>query len=151
VSGIITSIDREGGNFVEIIYFGILLCSIAFFIAAIYISITLKRLANVTSSLGETLIDVEKQFEYITPQLTKTIQEVHTTIDEISEDMKATDSVFETVENVGNSINSINDTYKSYKDKMTDEEIKKQLRPTIEAIKWGEAALQVIKKWKRVN
>ncbi|WP_068677052.1 DUF948 domain-containing protein [Oceanobacillus sp. Castelsardo] len=135
----------------EIIYFGILLCSIAFFIAAIYISITLKRLANVTSSLGETLRDVEKQFEYITPQLTKTIQEVHTTIDEISEDMKVTDSVFETVENVGNSINSINDTYKVYKDKITDEKIKKQLRPTVEAIKWGEAAMQVIKKWKRVN
>jgi len=136
---------------VEIIYFGILLCSIAFFIAAIYISITLKRLANVTSSLGETMRDVEKQFEYITPQLTKTIQEVHTTIDEISEDMKATDSVFETIGNVGNSINSINDTYKVYKDGITDEKIKKQLRPTVEAIKWGEAAMQVLKKWKRVN
>jgi len=65
--------------------------------------------------------------------------------------MKATDSVFETIGNVGNSINSINDTYRVYKDGITDEKIKKQLRPTVEAIKWGEAAVQVIKKWKRVN
>ncbi|WP_197046762.1 DUF948 domain-containing protein [Oceanobacillus salinisoli] len=134
-----------------IIYFGILLCSIAFLIAVIYISIVLKRLADVTRSIGTTLKDVEKQFEYITPQLTDTIKEVHKTVDEMSGNIEATESLFDSVENVGQSINSINETYNSYKDKLTNEQFQKQLRPAIEGIKWGEAVSQIFKKWKKAN
>ncbi|WP_179151974.1 DUF948 domain-containing protein [Oceanobacillus senegalensis] len=132
----------------EIVYFGILICSIAFFISAIYISVFLKRLTDVTRSLGYTLKDVEEQFGYITPQLMTTIKEAQQTVDELEENMNATDSVFDSVDNVGKSINSLNDTYKNYKEKITDEQFQKQLKPTVELIKWGEALTQVFKKTK---
>ncbi|RKQ32279.1 DUF948 domain-containing protein [Oceanobacillus halophilus] len=135
----------------EIIYFGILLCSIAFFIAVIYISIVLKHLADVTRSLGYTLKDVEEQFSYITPQLMNTLKEANKTVDELEENIKATDSLFDSVHNVGESINSLNKSYKNYKDQVTDEQFQKQLKPAIEGIKWGEALTQILTKWKKAN
>ena len=133
----------------EGIYFGILLCSIAFFIAVIYLSVMLRRVANVTTTLGNSLKGVERQLEYITPELIKNIKESEKTVDELSENLAATDSLFQTADNVGKSIDNLNGTYQQYKEKITDEEFKKQRDAVVEAIKWGEAANQIISKWKK--
>ncbi|RLL39947.1 DUF948 domain-containing protein [Oceanobacillus piezotolerans] len=135
----------------EVIYFGILLCSIAFFIAVIYLSIVLRRVADVTRSLGYTLKDVEKQFNYITPALIQTIRETEKTVDEMGANLKATDSVFDSIHQVGESINNVNQTFKQYSDNMTEESFRKQIKPFVEGIRWGEAVLQVYSKWKKVN
>mgnify|MGYP001397549720 CR=1 FL=1 len=133
----------------EGIYFGILLCSIAFFVAVIYLSVMLRRVANVTITLGNSLKGVERQLEYITPELINNIKESEKTVDELSENLAATDSLFQTVDNVGESIDNLNITYQKYKEKVTDEEFKKQRDAVVEAIKWGEAANQIISKWKK--
>ncbi|MFD1850663.1 DUF948 domain-containing protein [Oceanobacillus bengalensis] len=135
----------------EAIYIGILLCSIAFFVAVIYISLVLKRVATVTRSLGTTLKEVERQFGYVTPELINTLKETNKILDEMGENIKATDSVFDSVHNVGKSINTLNSTYKNYQEKVSGDQFKKQIKQVVEGVKWGEAVTQVFSKWKKAN
>ena len=76
----------------EIIYFSILLISIAFAFVVIYLCFVLKRVANTMKSLGSTMIAVEEQIKYH-PQLTETVQGTDKLIEDVEEKMTATDSV----------------------------------------------------------
>jgi len=59
--------------------------------------------ANVTKSLGTTLKEVEQKLQYITPQLSSSIRETSKLVDDTGEKMKATDSIFDSIDNVGKS------------------------------------------------
>lgn len=134
-----------------IIYLGILLCSIAFAIVAIYLSIVLKRVANTVTSLGTSLGELEKELENITPQITETLQESNKLIDDISEKVRATDSVFDSADNVGISINTLNEAYKDKSKSLSDVELEQKMKPFVEGITWSEALVQLIGKWKAIK
>ncbi|RDW18623.1 DUF948 domain-containing protein [Oceanobacillus chungangensis] len=133
----------------EIIYLAILLCSIGFAIAAIYISLVLKRVADVTKSLGTTLKEVEQQLRYITPQLSSSIRETAKLVDDTGEKMKATDSIFDSIDNVGKSVQSLTEAYKTSTAKLNNEQFQESLKPIVEVLKWSEAVSQVFSKWKK--
>ncbi|GAB3069776.1 DUF948 domain-containing protein [Virgibacillus ainsalahensis] len=131
-----------------VVYLGILLCAIAFAGVTIYISLVLKRVADTLHSLGNTLGEVEKELQHITPQLRETVYETDKIVDDMEEKLKATDSLFDTLENVGTSVNSVNQLYKNNSDQLTGEQLQKKLKPFIKGIKWSEGAFQVYSKWK---
>lgn len=95
----------------EIFYVSILFVSIAFAIVAIYLSFVLKRVANMVKTLGTSLGELERELEYMTPHLTKTLNESSKLVDDIREKINATDSVFDSAENVGKSVISLNEVY----------------------------------------
>src|SRR5699024_3733997 len=132
-----------------IIYFAILLCSIAFAIIAIYISLLLKRVSDSMKTVGNTFEKVEKQLRHITPQLKESLSETGKLIYDANEKLEATDTLFDTVENLGTSVHSINKVYTTKRSRTSDEEIFKRAQPFIEGIKWSEAAVQLYSKWKR--
>lgn len=131
------------------IYLGILLCSIAFAIAVIYISFVLKRLSNTIGSMGKTLGEVEKELQYITPQLKQTIREADKAVDDMAEKVKATDGLFDSIGDVGVSIDSLNQAYDNSIKKLSPEQFEKKTKPFVEGIKWSEAALFLYSKWKK--
>lgn len=132
----------------DIIYLGILLCSIAFAIVVIYISLVLKRLSNTMRSLGVSLGELEKELGYITPQLTQTIRESDKLVDDIREKIRATDDLFESVEDVGVTVNSLNEVYTEKSKALSDVELERKMKPFVEGITWSEAAVQLYAKWK---
>jgi len=131
----------------DILYIGIFLISIAFAIVVVYLSTVLNSLSKTMRSLGTSLGEFEKELEYITPQLTTTLRESERLIDDISEKVRATDSVFDSVENVGVSINSLNEVYKEKSKQLSEKELEQKLKPFIDALTWSEAAAQLFSKW----
>ncbi|WP_337018288.1 DUF948 domain-containing protein [Oceanobacillus massiliensis] len=132
----------------DILYLGILLCSIAFAIVAIYISMVLKRLTDTLKSLGSSMGELEREMEYITPQLTQTVRESDKLIDDISDKIKATDSLFDSAENIGASVNTLNEVYSEKSKNVSDVEMEQKMKPFVGGITWSEAAVQLFKKWK---
>lgn len=134
-----------------IINVGILLCSIAFAIVVIYICFVLKRISNTLGTMGRNLNEVEREMQYITPQLKQSIRETDKLIDDVNDKLKATDSVFDSIENAGVSMQSLNQAYANSVKKLSDDQLQKQSKPFVEGIKWSEAAFYLYSKWKRDN
>ncbi|MFC4025598.1 DUF948 domain-containing protein [Oceanobacillus longus] len=132
----------------DIIYVGVLLCSIAFAIVVIYISLVLKRLADTMKSLGTSVGELEKELNYITPQLTQTVRETDKLVDDIGEKIRATDSLFDSVEEIGVTVNSLNEVYSQKSKGLSDVELEKKMKPFVGGITWSEAAVQIYSKWK---
>lgn len=130
-----------------IIYIAVLLCSIAFAIATFYISFVLSRLADTITSLGTSVGRFEKQMEYITPQLVQTVRETDKMIDETMENLKATDSLFDTAHDFGSAAQSLNEVYEKNRPS-SDVEMESKMRPFVEGLTWSEAAAQLFKKWR---
>lgn len=141
--------EAKGGKLhMELIYISILFVAIAFALVVAYLCFVLKRVSNTMSSLGSTMSDVEKQLTYITPQLTETIQGTDKLIEDVEEKVKATESIFDTVEEFGTSLNSANKAFQNRFGKLTDEEMDRQVKPFIEGIKWSEVAVRLYSSWK---
>ena len=132
-----------------IIYFAILLCSIAFAIVAVYICVLLRRISKSMKAAGRTLEQVEQQLQQVSPQLSESLRETSTLVDDVNEKVKATDSLFDTVGNLGMSVNTVNEVYKEKRKQTSDEEIFEKAKPFIEGIKWSEALMQIYYKWRR--
>ncbi|WP_067730360.1 DUF948 domain-containing protein [Oceanobacillus damuensis] len=132
----------------EIIYVGILLCSIAFAIVVIYLSLVLNRVTKTVKSLGTSMGELEKELEYITPQLTQTVRESDKLVDDISEKIRATDSLFDSVEEMGTAVNSLNEVYSKKTKALTNVELEQKMKPFVGGITWSEAAVQLYTKWK---
>lgn len=132
-----------------IIYVGILFCAIAFAMAVIYICFVLKRVSNTLRTMGRTMGEVDKEVQEITPQLLETIRETDRLIDDVDDKLKATDGIFDSLENTGTSLQSLNQAYASSANQLTDEEFQKKTKPFVESIKWSEAALYLYSKWKK--
>lgn len=132
-----------------IIYVGILFCAIAFAMVVIYICFVLKRVSNTMGTLGETLDEVDKKMQHVTPQLLKTIRETDKLIDDVDDKLKATDSVFDSIENAGVSLQSFNQVYAHSAKQLSDEQFQKKTKPFVESMKWSEAALYLYSKWKK--
>jgi len=128
-----------------IIYLAILLCSIGFAIATIYLAFILKRITAITKSLGKTLKEVEQQLHYITPQLNVSLKETAKLVDDTGEKLKATDSIFDSIDNVGTSVNTVSALFRKNADKLDEE----QFQRIAEGIKWSEVVFQVLSKWKK--
>lgn len=131
----------------ELIYLSILFVAVAFALVAAYLCFVLKRVSNTMKSLGTTMIDVEKQLTYITPQLTETIRETDKLIEDVEEKAMATGSIFDAVEDFGTSISSANEAFQNRFGKLTDEEMDRKVKPFIEGIKWSEVAVQLYSSW----
>lgn len=131
-----------------LIYLGILLCSIAFVIAVVFISLVLKRITNTIGSMGTTLCEVEKELQYITPKVKQTVMETGKLVNDTEDKLKSTDSLFDTIENVGTSIHSLNQAYDNSAKKLTDEQFQKKTKPFVEGMKWSEAAHFLYSKWR---
>ncbi len=132
-----------------IIYIAILMISIAFALTVGYIALVLHRVSKTLRTMGNTLGEVGQEMQQVTPQLTHMLQETNGMMDDIEEKMKATDSVFATVENMGNSINTINHVLMKNNSKLTDAEMEQKTKPYIEGIRWAETAFYLFDKWKR--
>lgn len=127
----------------ELIYLSLIIIAAAFLIIVIYLCFVLKRISNTMKSLGSALIDVERQFNYVTPQIGEIIRETDKTIDDVSEKVKATDNLFDSIEELGTSLQNVNEIYNSRFGKLTDEEMDQKLKPFIEGIKWSEVAVKL--------
>lgn len=130
-------------------YFVLFLCSIAFAIIVVYISILLVRVSKSLKSLGYMLESIEKQLQDITPPLKESMREANKLADDTNHKLKAFDSLVDTLENVGTSVHHINDVYQIKKKRTSDEDIFKQARPFIEGMKWSEALVQLYSQWKK--
>lgn len=131
----------------ELIYISILFIAIAFALVVAYLCFVLKRVSNTMRSLGSTMSNVEKQLTYITPQLTETIQGTDKLIEDVEEKVKATESIFDTVEEFGTSLSSANEAFQNRFGKLTDEEMDRKVKPFIEGIKWSEVAVRLYSSW----
>ncbi|BAC12147.1 DUF948 domain-containing protein [Oceanobacillus iheyensis] len=128
-----------------VIYVGILFIAVAFAIVACYAAFALSRFSDTMRSLGRSMTELEKEMHYITPQLTESLQEADKLVDDISEKVKATDSVFDHVEDVGTSVQTMNQLYLQQKETLSEAELEKKLQPFITGITWSEAFMQVFK------
>jgi len=128
-----------------VIYVGILFVAIAFAIVACYAAFALSRFADTMRSFGRSMTELEKEMHYITPQLTESLQEADKLVDDLSEKVSATDSVFDRVEEVGTSVNVMNSIYREQKDALSEVDLEKKLQPFITGITWSEAFMQIIK------
>jgi uncharacterized protein YoxC len=131
----------------DLIYLSILFVAIAFAIVAGYLCFILKRVSNNMKTLSSTMSEVEDQFKYITPELTNTIRETDKIVDDAEDKVKATDGVFDSLEDVGNSIISANEAFNNRFGKMTDEEMDREVKPFIEGILWSEAGVRLYSSW----
>lgn len=127
----------------ELIYLSLFMVAIAFAVVVVYLCIVLKRVSNTMKSLSSTLGEVEKQVNYITPQLSDTIKETDRTIDDAREKVEATDSLFDSVQGLGISLQNVNDVFHSRFGKMTDEEMDQKIKPFVEGIKWSEVGVKL--------
>ncbi|MFS0749496.1 DUF948 domain-containing protein [Oceanobacillus sp. 1P07AA] len=131
-----------------VIYVGILFIAIAFAIVACYAAFALSRFSDTMRSLGKSMTELEKEMHYITPQLTESLQEADKLVDDISEKVNATDSVFDHVEDVGTSVQTMNQLYLQQKETLSEAELEKKLQPFITGITWSEAFMQVFKMYR---
>jgi uncharacterized protein YoxC len=132
-----------------IIYISILFIATAFLIATIYICVVLHRMMRMMKSLSQTLGTVEKQVENMKPHLLATLKETDLSINDLEEKLKATDSMFDSVQILGESVQSANTAVQNGIGNLTEEEMDKMVKPYIEGIKWSEASLELFKKWKK--
>jgi uncharacterized protein YoxC len=132
-----------------IISVGILFCAIAFAMVVIYICFVLKRVSNTIGTMGTTLDDVDEKMQDITPRLLQTIRETDHLIDDVDDKLKATDSVFDSIENTGASLQSLNQAYAHSAKQLSDVQFQEITKPFVEGMKWSEAALYLYAKWKK--
>lgn len=135
----------------ELVYLSLLLIAIGFAFVVIYICFVLKRVSNTMKSLGSTLGEVEKQVNYITPQLTDTIRETDKMVADVEEKVKATDSLFDSAEEFGTSIQTANEVFHHRFGKLTDEEMDQKVKPFIEGIKWSEVGMKLYSSWQKAE
>ncbi|MBR3120400.1 DUF948 domain-containing protein [Oceanobacillus profundus] len=133
----------------EIFYVSILFVSIAFAIVAIYLSFVLKRVANMVKTLGTSLGELERELEYMTPHLTKTLNESSKLVDDIREKINATDSVFDSAENVGKSVISLNEVYDEKSKQLSEQKLEQKMKPFVAGMTWSEVAIQLFSKWQK--
>ena len=133
----------------ELVYLSLLFIAIGFAFVVIYICFVLKRVSNTMKSLGSTLGEVEKQVNYITPQLTETIRETDKMVDDVEEKVKATDSLFDSAGEFGTSIQTANEVFHNRFGKLTDEEMDQKVKPFIEGIKWSEVGVKLYSSWQK--
>lgn len=131
-----------------IFYLTILFIAIAFAIVVIYIAVVLHRISKTVKSVGATLEKTEKEVEAMLPEIRETIHHTDTALDDVGEKLKATDDIFETIDNVGISVNTINQWVETNHKNMTDDEMAENTKPFMEGLKWSEAAVQLYSKWK---
>lgn len=132
-----------------IIYYALVLGSVAFAVVVIYLCVLLKRVSNSMKTVGQAFEKVEAQLHHITPELKRTLQETGELIDDTEVKLKATDSVVDTIGNLGTSVQTVNKIYEHKKENVSEQEIFEQAKPFIEGIKWSEAIVQVFSNWKR--
>jgi len=132
-----------------IFYLSILFISIAFAIVVIYIAVVLHRISKTMKSVGSTLDKTEKEIEAMLPHIRETIHQTDTALEDVGEKLKATDDVFETIDNVGTSVNTVNQWVETNHKKMTDDEVNEKTKPFMEGLKWSEAAVLFYSKWKK--
>lgn len=133
------------------IAFLILFIAIAFAIVVIYIAVVLHRISKTVKSVGATLEKTEKEVEAMLPEIRETIHHTDTALDDVGEKLKATDDIFETIDNVGTSVNTINQWVETNHKNMTDDEMAENTKPFMEGLKWSEAAVQLYSKWKELE
>lgn len=130
----------------EAVSLGILLCSIAFAIVVIYLSFMLKRVADVTRTLGTSVKFAEQQILEVLPELHQTLRETRVTVDELETHVHTADQLVDTVHNAGKSMQHLNEAYSQYRQSVSEESFQNQIKSVIEGIKWGEAVNQVVTK-----
>lgn len=126
-----------------------LLLAIAFAIVVIYAAVLLKRVSDTLETLGKSLGEVETKLKHITPEIRQTIQETDKLVDDVSEKLKATDSLVDTMENMGTSVNSINYVYGEHSKHFSEQDFDRKMKPFVEGLKWSEAAFLLYSKWKK--
>jgi len=131
----------------DLIYLSILLLAIAFAIVVGYLCFILKRVSNNMKTLSSTMRYAEEQFKYITPELTNTIRETDKLIDDTTEKVRATEGMFDSLEEFGTSIISANEAFHNRFGKMTDEEMDRKVKPFIDGILWSEAGTRLYSSW----
>lgn len=130
-----------------VIYIGILFVAIAFAIVCCYAAFALYRLSYTVRSLGYSMAKLEKEMNYITPRLSESLQEANNLLDDTHDKLKATGSVFDSLEDVGTSVQSLNDAYQSKRPALTEAKLEKKLNLAMKGITWSEAIVQLYKSY----
>lgn len=133
----------------ELIYLSTILVAVAFAIIVVYLCFVLQRVSNTMKSLGSTIGEVDKQLHYITPEIIGTVQNTDKLVEDVEEKVKATDSLFDTLEDVGTSVTSANDAFQNQFGGLTDEEMDRKVKPFIEGIKWSEVGVRLYSDYQR--
>lgn len=132
----------------DFVYIGVFLCAIAFAIVCLYMAKVLLRVSSTLTSLGNTLGEVETKMRYITSELENTIKETDKTMDDVEHKLRATDSLFDTLENVGSSITNFNEVVHHQSKKIADNRELRKVEPVAHSIQWSEVAFRLLQKWK---
>ncbi|GIO23081.1 DUF948 domain-containing protein [Oceanobacillus sp. J11TS1] len=130
-----------------IISIGILLVAIAFAIGCCYMAFALYRLSNTMRLLGNSIVKMEEEMNYVTPEISTTLQEVDHLIDDTHIKLQTTNSIFGSLEDVGTSIQSLNDAYKAKRQALDDANLEEKLNLASKGITWSEAAIQIYKSY----
>lgn len=138
---------KEGFLHMPIISIGILLVAIAFAVGCCYLAFTLNRLSYTIRSLGGTVVKMEEEMNYITPEISTSLQEVNHLIDDTYTKLQATDSVFGSLEDVGTSVQTLNDAYKIKRQALDEAKLEEKLNLAMKGITWSEAAVQIYKSY----
>lgn len=135
----------------EFVYVGVLICALAFALVVIYASLVLNRVAGTMKSLGIMLSEMEQRLQHLTPELEKTVTETKKIVDDFEDKMSTTDGFFDALQNVGFSLNSTNRLLSKQAGKLPEYTSNQSMEKVAEGLKWGEAGLQLYKKWKNRN
>lgn len=133
----------------ELVYVGVFLCALAFAIVCLFMAKVLMRVTTTLKSLGNTLGEVETKMQYITSELENTIKESDKTMDEFEHKLKATDGLFDTLENVGSSISNLNDVVHGQTKHLASDRALKKAEPIAHSVQWSEVSFRLFKKWRK--
>lgn len=133
----------------DFVYVGILFGALAIALVVIYMCYVLIRVSRTLKSLGNSLGDVEKKLNYLTPELRNTLQETEKLVDDFNDKMTTTDGLFDAMENTGHSINACNRLLDKQTKKLPEYDSPQTIDRLTEGAKWGEVAFKIFRRWKR--
>jgi len=127
---------------------GTFLCAISFAFIAICLAVMLNQASKTLNHTGDAIDQVEKMTGELVHGIERTILEANRITDDIAEKMQAVEPLVESAGHMGDAVKVSSDALNIQARKLAAPENLDKIDHYVQAIKWGEVASKLYRKWK---
>ncbi len=131
-----------------LLYLAAIIAALAFAVLVIYLAGTLKATQRTLNNVANTLEGLEKQMEGITVETAALLNKTNRLAEDILEKSEKMNTLVEGIQGIGESVKQFNGSLQKVSDGIV-EESEKNKENVAQAVKWGQAILELWKKYKK--
>ncbi|WP_102026746.1 DUF948 domain-containing protein [Salirhabdus sp. Marseille-P4669] len=131
-----------------LLYIAAIIAAVAFAVLVGYLAGTLKATQRTLNNVASTLEGFEKQMEGITMETTALLNKTNRLTEDIMEKSQKLNNLVEGIQGIGDSVKQFNGSLQKVSNEIVVES-EKNKESAAQAVKWGQAIMELWKKYKR--